>query len=128
MSYFTRAAVTVNTSSDGTATAYSTAALTGYVQAVRLSTDTTLTSSGRATITAERSGLAILTSSGLDAAFTSYPRAVVVDTNQTGLYYSTGSTGAPIQTLIPLAQERIKVEISIGGGTKTGGFTFLVGG
>jgi len=126
--YITRHTVAVATTTDQDATAYTEHPCNGYVLAMGLSTDTAMAATGWVAVTAELSGLPILTSSGLNAAFGVAPRMECFTTGDVAMCYTTGSTDAPIAALIPVAGERIKLVITDGGNVTTGTFYFYVGG
>jgi hypothetical protein len=124
MAYVRRHVVTIVTDGSGDGTGY-TDALNGFVHAIRYA-KTDYADGVDFTITAETSGIAVLTTSASNAAATFHPRAATVDTaNAASLYAAAGTT---VNALIPVADERLKIVVAQGGATKTGTFHVYVGG
>ena len=124
MGYLTRHAVAFTTTSGGDATVYSDR-VNGHVHAIRyayVDADT----GADITITGETSGIPVLTITNAGTASTTHhPRAATVDVvNAASLY---AAAGEPVETLIPVADERIKVVVAQGGDTKTGTLHIYVG-
>lgn len=124
MGYLSRHAVTFTTASDGSATVYSDR-VNGHVHAIRyayVDADT----GADITITGETSTIPVLTITNAGTASTvHHPRAATVDVSNAASLYAVG--GEPVETLIPVADERIKVVVAAGGNAKTGTLHFYVG-
>lgn len=124
MAYIEQHTVTVTTDGDGAGTGY-TGLTNGFVQAIRY-VKTDYADGVDFEITAEVSGETIWDQDNVNDSATVYPRAATHDTAGAASLYAAG--GEPVETLIPVAQERIKIEIANGGDTKTGTFHVYVGG
>lgn len=123
----TREVVTVTVDASGNATAY-TGQVTGFVRAIRYVTDGTspLDTGGDVTITADASGLPILTITNIGTSAASYApqQAVVSVANAAALY---AAAGTAVTAPIPVSAERIKLVVAQGGDAKTGVFHILRG-
>ena len=100
---------------------YSSAALSGQVEAIKYSRATAsgISTGAHFTITAEQSGLTILTATATGDV-TWYPRDGAMNTSAVALGFSSGAAPPMVPVKIPLAQERMKVAVS-SGGTGSGG-------
>lgn len=123
----TREVVTVTVDASGNATAY-TGHVTGLVRAIRYVPDGTnpLDTGGDVTITADASGLPILTITNIGTSAASYApqQAVVSVANAAALY---AAAGTAVTAPIPVSAERIKLVVAQGGNAKTGVFHIYVG-
>lgn len=128
MAFVKRHVVDITTDGSGDGTGYTSEPVTGFVQAIRYVKDgTTPYSNGvDVTVTAESSGLAIVTLTDLNATATSYPRAATSDVAGAASLYASG--GVAVNDKIPVADERVKIVVASGGATKTGRFHVYVGG
>ena len=77
------------------------------------------------TVTAEMSGLAVLTVTNESGSNTYYPRAGTVSTANAAALYAAGGTA--VNDRIPVAQERVKIVVAQGGATKSGRFHVYIG-
>ena len=101
----------------------------GFVEAVQYNQGTVsgISTAAHITITAERSGLTIWTATATGTPITRYPHAQAQKVSGVGLYNSTSVVDiSMIPTKIPVAQERIKVEVT-SAGTIVGGTNVLTG-
>lgn len=73
----------------------------------------------------ETSGIPILTWTDMNATGMKYPRDVTHDIAGAASLYA--ATGEPVESLIPIANERIKIVVSSGGTTNTGTFHIWIG-
>lgn len=121
--YLERHTVTITTASDGSGTGYTPIAI-GQIHAIRY-VKTDYANGVDVTITCEASGQAVLTWTDVNASDTSYPRGATNDIIDAASLYAAG--GEPVETLIPVAGERIKIVVASGGDTKTGAFHVYVG-
>lgn len=122
--YLSRHEVTVTTNASGDGTGYTSGITEGLIRAIRY-VKTDYANGVDVTITCEVSGQAILTWTDQNSSDTSYPRAATNDVIDAASLYASG--GEPVETLIPVANERIKVVVAQGGDTKTGTFHIYVG-
>ena len=123
MSYAQRQVVTVTTSDDGTATAYS-ENITGRICQIRY-VKTDYGANPDFTITAEATGETIWTQVDVDASVTVAPRQATHSNAGVASLYAAG--GEPVEDYIVMANDRVKIVIAGGGDTKTGTFHILVG-
>jgi hypothetical protein len=128
--YVKRHVVNVTTDASGNATAYTDVPVAGYVLAIRYLKDggsNPLANTAVATITAETSGEAIVTTPALSASITFSPRQPThaVADGSAALY---AAAGTAVNDRIPVAQERIQIAIASGGNTKVGAFHIYVEG
>lgn len=124
MAYITRHEVAIATDASGDFTGY-TPVVNGFVQAVRF-VDTDLDDGGDITITCDESGAAIVTLTNQASTATVLPRAATHDVAGAASLYA--AAGEPVEALIPVADERIKVVVAAGGNTKTATLHIYVGG
>jgi len=115
--------VSITTNSSGDGTGY-TPNICGLIHAIRY-VKTDYTDGVDVTVTTEGSGQAVLTWTNVNASDTSYPRAATHDVTDAASLYA--AAGEPVETLIPVAGERIKIVVAAGGDTKTGVFHVYVG-
>jgi hypothetical protein len=114
--------VSVTTASDGSATAY-TPVVTGRVLSIRyLKTD--FADGSTITVTAEATGEAIWTETGVNASATRYPRAQVCGPTGTALTYDGTRT---INEPVVVAKDRVKIVVASGGNVKSGAFHVVIG-
>lgn len=121
-----KTSVALTTASDGSATGY-TEPLSGFVRAIRYVPhgSTPLDTNADATITADTTGLAILTITNIGtSALNIYPRAATASIANAAALYA--AAGTAVNDLIPVCEERIKVVIAQGADTKSGTFWFYV--
>lgn len=119
----TRYTVAITTDAAGDFTGF-TPIVNGSVQAVRF-VDTDLDDTADITVTCGASGAAIVTLTNQAAAATFAPRQPTHDTAGAALLYAAGGTA--VSTLIPVADETIKVVVAQGGNVKTGTLHIYVG-
>lgn len=120
--------VAITSAADGTATAY-TPVVSGYLRAIAYvpHASTPLDTGADVTITANTSGLALLTITNLGtAALSIHPRAATVGVTNLAALYAAG--GAAVNTEIPVADEAIKMVVAQGGDAKSGTFYLYVDG
>lgn len=126
MSAVKKESLTVVTDASGDATAY-TGVLTGRLLAIRFvkpgagGYDTT----ADFTITTDRDGQALLTVSNVTASTTWHPRQPTHDTSGVASLYAAG--GEPVESDIPIFQDRVKIVVAQGGNTLSGTFHVWVG-
>lgn len=123
MPYIERHVVEITTDAAGAGTGY-TAVANGCVHAIRY-VKTDYANGVDVTITTEVSGQAVLTWTDINSSDSSYPRAATNDVADVASLYA--AAGEPVETLIPVAGERIKIVVAQGGDTKTGTFHIYVG-
>lgn len=120
--------VAITTAADGSATAY-TPVVSGYLRAIAYvpHASTPLDTNADVTITANTSGLALLTITNIGlSALSIHPRAATVGvTNVAALY---AAAGTAVNTEIPVADEAIKVVVAQGNSAKSGTFYVYVDG
>lgn len=124
--YIQREVVDITTDGAGAGTGYS-GVVTGRVLAIRYVADgsTPYDNTVDFTITAETSGLAIVTVTNESGSATYYPRAATVSTANAAALYA--AAGTAVNDRIPVAQERVKIAVAQGGATKTGRFHVYLG-
>lgn len=100
----------------------------GFVEAVQYNQGTVsgISTAAHITITAERSGLTIWTATATGTPITRYPHAIAQNVSGADLGYTSGATPPGVPCKIPVAQERMKVEVS-SAGTIVGGTNVLTG-
>ena len=113
----TRHVIDLLTAADGTQTTYSDAPLRGLINAIRF-VDTDLDNTLDLTITCEKSGAAVLTLTDQAGSATFAPRQPTHDTIGAASLYA--AAGEPVEALIPIAGERLKVIVAQGGAAKSG--------
>ena len=116
MSYPRKETVSITTDASGDSTDYTTV-ITGRIEAL-VYTKTDFTNGVDFTITTEDTGQTVWTEADVDASSTVYPRAATHDTAGVASLYA--SAGEPVETKVPVANERIEIVIANGGATKTG--------
>jgi hypothetical protein len=129
MSFITREQLAVSvTATGGASQAFYSAVHNGHLEAVRYRRGTpTTTASGISTaakivLTGAETGLPLLTIATASAdAMNFYPRAGAQDTSGGALGYTSAATPPSIPQLIPLGNERIKIEVTSGGAASNGG-------
>lgn len=119
-----RYVVTVTTDGDGNGTGYTGVAM-GFVQAIRY-VKTDYTDGVDFDVTCESSGMIVWDQDNVNATVTVHPRAATADILGVASLYA--GSGEPVETLIPVAGERVKIQISSGGSAHTGTFHVYVGG
>ena len=120
--------VAITTAADGSATAR-TPVVSGYLRAIAYvpHATTPIDTNGDVVITANTSGLAILTITNIGTtAFSVHPRAATVGVTNAASLYAAG--GAAVNTEIPVADEAIKIVVADGADTKSGTFFVYVDG
>jgi len=123
MSFIRTVDVTLTTNSSGAATGY-TPPVNGFLlKASYIKVD--FADGIDFTITAETNALPILARTDQNTAAIFNPREATHDVLGAASLYA--AAGEPVEGLIPLANERIKVVVAQGGDTKTGTFRFWVG-
>lgn len=123
--HLTRHVVTIVTASDGSATVGYTDIADGFVHAITY-VKTDYADGVDVTITAEASGLPIVTLTDMNAATTVYPRAATVTAAGAAALYA--AAGVAVLDRIPVAGERVKISVASGGNSHTGVFHVYVGG
>lgn len=100
----------------------------GFVEAVQYNQGTVsgISTAAHITITAERSGLTIWTATATGTPITRYPHAIAQDVSGGNLGYTSAATPPGVPCKIPVAQERMKVEVT-SAGTIVGGTNVLTG-
>ena len=88
----------------------------GFVEALQYTpaTASNIATGAHITVTAERSGLTIWTATATGT-LTRYPHAQAQDVSGGGLGYTSAATPPPVPCKIPVAQERVKAEVTSGG-------------
>ena len=126
MTYVSRQIVDVTTATGGGVTAY-TGNVNGRLASVIYVKDGTapLASTADFTLTAEGTGEAILAVTNINATATWRPRAATHDVVGAASLYAAG--GEPVEGLIDMASDRVKIVVAQGGNTKVGRFhvTFI---
>ena len=118
-----RYVVPVTVDADGDATAYS-PVVTGPVRAIHyLKTDYAV--GVDFTITSEATGQQLWVQVNQDASAVKCPRQPTHDGVGVASLYAAG--GEPVEDLILLANDRIKIVVAAGGVSKTGTFHFVIG-
>lgn len=114
--------VTVNTASDGTATAYS-PRLSGKVHQIEY-VKTDFADGVDFTITGEATGVSLWAESNVNASAVRHPRAPTHSQAGVAALYASGGTavGEPVA----LGSDRVKIVIAQGGNAKVGTFHILV--
>ena len=129
MSYITRhrVALLATTSGGAVQNFFTSAVLSGQVEAIKYTraTASAIATGAHITITAEFSGLTILTATATGDV-TWYPRAGAMDTSAVALGFSSGAAPPIVPTMIPLAQERMKIALSSAGTASNGGLAATV--
>lgn len=120
--YCERHTVSLTTDGDGAATGY-TPVVSGRVLSV-VYTKTDFANTADITVTADVTGMAILTLTDQTASGTFHPRAQVHGPTGTALTFNGTQT---VNEPVPVAQERVKVVVAQGGDTKTGSVTIVLG-
>lgn len=122
-----REVVTVTVNASGDATAY-TGIVYGSILAIRYVPDgsTPLDTGADVTITADASGLPILTITNIGTTAANYApqQAVVSVANAAALY---AAAGTAVTAPIPVSNERVKLVVAQGGNAKIGTFHIYVG-
>jgi hypothetical protein len=121
--YIERHVVTIETDDQGAGVGY-TPVVTGFIRAIRYVKDD-YADGVDFTITTEESGQAVLVTSASNASETFQPRAATVGITNAAALYAAGGTA--ISDLIPVAAERVKIEVAQGGDTKSGTFHVYIG-
>lgn len=120
MTYVQGSTLSVTTDASSAASTYSAETFNGLLQAIQYTPSATAFSTAMgATFTAENSGMKLLSLSP----FTS--TVDVLYQPRTSIHSSAGSTVAGFGQF-PLANERIRVDLSSGGAVKTGTFRFFI--
>lgn len=122
-------AVAITTASDGSATGY-TPPCSGFVRAIAYvpHASTPIDTNGDIVISGHVSGIAILTKANIGTTATSWhPRAPThaVADGAASLY---AAGGAAVNTLVPVANEPVKIVVANGADTKSGTFYVYVDG
>jgi len=115
-----RVDLVIKTDADGNGTGYVGVVKLGHIWAIRYVKDDYDNGVG-IVVTAEDSGMEILTLTNMNASVTKNPRgdAHNIADGSDALY---ASQDQPVKVLIPIAYERIKIVVSGGGDTKSGLF------
>lgn len=124
MAYLTRHEVTIVTDASGDGTGY-TPVVNGFVHQIRY-VKTDYADGVDFTVTADESGVAVWTGTDVNASVSVATRQATVATDGSASLYA--ATGEPVETLIAVADERVKLVVASGGDTKTGTFHVYVGG
>ncbi len=124
MVYLEHQEVTIVTDAAGAGTGY-TEVVNGFVQAIRY-VKTDFADGVDFVITAEGSGILIWDEDNVNASKTVHPRTGTCDTAGAASLYA--AAGEPVETVIPVSNERVKIEVASGGDTKTGVFHVYIGG
>lgn len=119
-----RHTVSVTTASDGTATAYTSNAVTGAVLMVKY-TKVDFDNGVDFTITTETTGQGLWTDTNVNASETVYPRCATNGADGAALLYAAGGTA--VTDRIYAVNERISFVIAQGGNAKSGTFTVITG-
>ena len=117
-----RQELTVTTAADGTATAYS-PRLSGKIHSIQY-VKVDFADGVDFTVTAEKTGEAILAKANVNASASFYPRAATQDQAGAAALYAAGGTA--VVDKIGLANDRVKIVIAQGGIAKSGKFHILV--
>lgn len=124
MAFFKRHEVTVTTDASGDGTSY-TPTLNGFIQSIRY-VKTDFADGVDFVCSLEDSGVLVWDQDNVNASATVYPRAPTADTAGVASLYA--AAGEPVETRIPVANERLQIVVAAGGNTKTGVFHVVVGG
>ena len=139
MAYFERHEVTLamDTSTNGTGTAYTDTPVNGYIHSVRYMHGS-LSTTCHLQVTGEKTGISVMgvipDFTGTGESKTYYPRVDVCNSSGDSIFYDDTSTMETrrIKDRVGLAKERIKLEIttssSTGDNVGSGTFHILVGG
>ena len=117
-----RYGVTITTDGSGDGTGY-TPVCSGLIHAIRY-VKTDYADGVDVTVTCEQSGQAVVTLTNQNASGTTYPRAATNDVAGAASLFA--ATGEPVECLIPVGEERIKLVVASGGASKTGTFHVYV--
>lgn len=117
-----RQELTVTTAADGTATAYS-PRLSGKIHSIQY-VKVDFADGVDFTVTAERTGEAILAKSDVNASASFYPRAATVTQAGAASLYAAGGTA--VSDKVGVANDRVKIVIAQGGNAKSGKFHIMV--
>lgn len=118
-----RLAVTVTTDASGDASETSDPA-NGLIRAIRY-VKTDYADTADFTITTQKAGQAVLTVSNVTADTTWHPRQATHDVTGVASLYA--AAGEPVESDIPIENDRIAIVVAQGGATKTGTFHIWVG-
>lgn len=119
-----RHAIAITTAADGSATAYTSAPVTGRILTL-VYTKTDFDNGSTITVTTDATGQSVWAETGVNASTTRSPRLATCSIAGAASLYATG--GAAVNDHIYAANERIKVVVASGGNVKTGTITVLVG-
>ncbi len=126
MGYVTRhrVAMTVTATGGAAQAFYTSAVLSGEIQAIRYTraTSSGISTGAHFTITADQSGLTLLTATATGDV-TWYPRAAAMDTSAAQLGMTSAATPPMVPVMIPLAAERAKINVTSGGTASNGGLS-----
>lgn len=122
MSHVIREVVSVTTSSDGSATAY-TNVVTGRIHSIAY-VKNNFSNGVDFTITLEATGQTVWTQLDVNASATVLPRAAVHDTAGVASLYASG--GEPVEDCICAANDRVKIVIASGGSVTSGTFHVIL--
>lgn len=122
--YARRHAVAVTTAADGSATAYTSAAVNGAVRSIQY-VKTDFDNGVDFAITLETTGQGLWTESNVNASAIRCPRQPTHDAIGAASLYAAG--GEPVEDFIYAADERVKIVIAQGGNVKTGTFYITTG-
>jgi hypothetical protein len=117
-----RYGVSITSDASGDGIGY-TPILSGLIHAIRY-VKNDYTDGVDITITGETSTIAVVTLTNQNASATTYPRAATNDVIGAASLFA--GAGEPVECLIPVAQERMKIVVAAGGDTKTGMFHVFV--
>lgn len=114
-----RHVVTVTTIANQTGSGLTDDPLCGHISAIRY-VKTDYANGVDFVITGEKSGIAVLTGTDVNASATFAPRHATCDVAGAASLYAAG--GEPVEALIPVAGERLQIAVAQGGASKTGTF------
>ncbi len=123
MSYIRRVSVTVATDASEDSTDFS-EVVNGMLLSIEL-VDTDLAAGADFVITTDAHGQAIATLTNSGASATWHPRQATHDILGAASLYA--AAGEPVESNIPIANDRIKIVTDEGGVTKSGVFHFWIG-
>lgn len=119
----TRFAVAITTDGSGDGTGFTDRPVYGHVSAIRYVKDD-YANGMDFVATGEASGIAILTGTNVNASATFAPRHATHDVASAASLYA--AVGEPVEGLIPVAGERVKIVVDEGGASKSGTFHVYV--
>ena len=125
--YITHYVVNIQTNKTGDGIGYTDAPVNGFIRAIRYVKPTagSFAAGVDFEVTAEQSGVVIWDQDDVNASVTVYPRAAICDTAGVASLYA--ENGEPVEDLIPIANERVKITVANGGDGGVGTFHVYVG-